>query len=305
MNGVPESPVALGFTDLRVSPVGVGTNSWGAKGEVDPGKRATYEALIAAGINLFDTAEIYTGGRSEITLGQCIRDTATQPVVLTKFFPMPWRLRGHALPSCLRKSLERLRLPRADVYLLHYPLPPVSIETWAAFLADSVAAGLARTVGISNCTPAQMRRTHAVLAARAVPLACNEVEYSLFRRAPERTGLLSLCREMGVTLIAYRPLAQGMLSGKYSIEHPPVGIRSLMYRRKFLAGVPPVLDALRRIGERHGKSVSQAAINWIICKGALPIPGAKDPYQARENAGAMGWRLLPEEVEELDRMTAE
>ena len=111
MNSVPESPVALGSTDLRVSPVGVGTNSWGAKGEVDPGKRATYEALIAAGINLFDTAEIYTGGRSEITLGQCIRDTATQPLVLTKFFPMPWRL-----PRCSPRPGAAFQWPSSGKY---------------------------------------------------------------------------------------------------------------------------------------------------------------------------------------------
>jgi aryl-alcohol dehydrogenase-like predicted oxidoreductase len=304
MSSLQEPFIALGSTDVRVSAVGVGTNSWGAKNERDPGKRATFEALMAAGINFFDTAEIYTAGRSERTLGRCIRDTDTAPVVLTKFFPMPWRLRGRALPVALRNSLERLQLPRADVYLLHYPLPPVAIETWAAFLADAVAAGLAKSVGVSNCSPAQMRRAHAALAARGIPLACNEVEYSLFSRAPEQTGLSRLCREMGVTLIAYRPLAQGMLSGKYSPAHPPTGFRSLLFSRKFLAGVPPVVDVLRRIGEKHGKSVSQVAMNWVICKGALPIPGAKDPLQAKENAGAMGWRLLPEEMAELDALTS-
>ncbi len=213
-------------------------------------------------------------------------------------------MRGQALPAALKSSLERLQLPRADVYLLHFPLPPVPIETWAASLADAVKAGLAGAVGISNCGPAQMRRAHAALEAHGVPLACNEVEYSLFKRTPERTGLLSLCRELGVTMIAYRPLAQGMLSGKYSPEHPPAGMRALLFGKRFLAGVPPVVEALRRIGEKHGKSVSQVAVNWIICKGALPIPGAKDPQQARENAGAMGWRLLPEEVAALDALTA-
>jgi len=304
MSNLPENPVALGMTDVRVSPVGVGTNSWGAKNERDPGKRATFEALMNAGITLFDTAEIYTGGRSERTLGQCIRDTGKAPVVLTKFFSLPWRLRGPALTSALKASLARLQLLRADVYLLHFPLPPVALETWAAFLADAVKAGLTKSVGVSNCSPAQMRRAHAALSARGVPLACNEVEYSLLKRAPEKTGLLSLCREMDVTLIAYRLLAQGMLSGRYSPEHPPAGVRKLLYGKKFLSQAAPVVEALRRIGAKHGKTASQAAINWIICKGALPIPGAKDPQQARENAGAMGWRMAPEDIAALDALGA-
>ncbi len=303
MSNLSENTVALGMTDVRASPVGVGTNSWGAKNERDPGKRATFEALMGAGITFFDTAEIYTGGSSERTLGQCIKDTGKAPVVLTKFFPLPWRLRGPALTSALKASLARLQLPRADVYLLHFPLPPVPIETWAAFLADAITAGLTRAVGISNCSPAQMRRAHAALSARGVPLACNEVEFSLLKRAPERTGLLSLCKEMGVTLIAYRPLAQGMLSGKYSAQQPPSGVRKLLYGRKSLTRAAPVVEALRRIGEKRGKTASQVAVNWVICKGALPIPGAKDPQQARENAGAMGWRLASEEVAELDALS--
>ncbi len=110
--------------------------------------------------------------------------------------------------------------------------------------------------------------------------------------------------EMGVTLVAYRPLAQGMLSGKCSAENPPTGIRKLLYGKRFLSQAAPVVDALRRIGEKHGRTASQVAVNWVICKGALPIPGAKDPQQARENAGAMGWRLAPEDIAELDALSA-
>ncbi len=101
MSKEQESTITLGSTDVRVSTVGVGTNSWGAKNERDPGKRATFEALMAAGITFFDTAEIYTGGRSELTLGRCIRDAAAAPVVLTKFFPMPWR---RARPGASRRA---------------------------------------------------------------------------------------------------------------------------------------------------------------------------------------------------------
>jgi aryl-alcohol dehydrogenase-like predicted oxidoreductase len=304
MQDQKDSLIPLGRTEVRVSPVGVGTNSWGAGRSADPSKQPTYDALIAAGITFFDTAEIYTMGASERTIGHCIAGAggaAIAPVVLTKFFPMPWRLGKAALPAALGRSLQRLHLPRVDVYLLHFPTPPVALETWADALADVVQAGLARAVGISNCNERQTRKAHAVLSARAVPLACNEVELSLLKRAPLDTGLLAACRELGVTLVAYRPLAMGMLSGKYSVEHPPRGLRSLMFGRPSLERLRPLIAAMRQVGESHGgKSVPQVAINWVICKGALPIPGAKNEQQARENAGAMGWRLTEVEVAALD-----
>jgi aryl-alcohol dehydrogenase-like predicted oxidoreductase len=328
MQNKNDSLIRLGRTEVRVSPVGVGTNSWGVQRHADPEKQPTFDALLEAGINFFDTAEIYTMGASERTIGRCIAGAdvpggfgadvpggfgadvpggfgvggrAAPPVILTKFFPLPWRLGKPALPAALKKSLERLQLPRVDVYLLHFPTPPVALETWADALADVVESGLARSAGISNCDARQTRRAHAVLSARGVPLACNEVEFSLLKRAPESTGLLSACRELEITLIAYRPLVMGVLSGKYTAEHPPAGMRSLLFGRRYLARLQPLMAAMARIGESHdGKSMSQVAINWVICKGALPIPGAKNEKQARENAGAMGWRLSEKEIMELE-----
>ncbi len=294
--------VALGPTQLRVSPMGVGTNSWGARRGADPGKLPAFNALLNAGINLFDTAEIYTLGASERTIGHCIRATDRTPVVLTKFFPLPWRLRSQDLPGALHASLERLGMSKVDIYLLHFPWPPVALETWADALADAAHAGLARAVGISNCSVEQTRRAHAALAARGVSLACNEVEFSLLKSDAQSNGLLSLCRELGVTLIAYRPLAMGMLTGKYSVKNPPKGARAAMFSRRYLARVQPLLTALARIGETHGgKTPSQVAINWVMCKGALPIPGVKDLGQALQNAGALGWRLSEAEIAELER----
>jgi aryl-alcohol dehydrogenase-like predicted oxidoreductase len=301
MNDPKDGAIALGPTQLRVSPMGVGTNSWGARRAADPGKLPAFTALLDAGINLFDTAEIYTLGASERTIGHCIHASDRIPIVLTKFFPLPWRWRKQTLPDALKASLARLGLARVDVYLLHFPWPPVALETWMDALADAVHAGYARSVGISNCGVEQTRRAHAALAARGVSLACNEVEYSLLKRDPQSNGLLSLCRELGVTLIAYRPLAMGMLTGKYSPENPPKGARAAMFGRRYLAGLQPLISAMKRIGEnRGGKSASQVAINWVICKGALPIPGVKDLRQALQNAGALGWRLSAEEIAELE-----
>ena len=279
-----ENQIALGRTDVRVSPMGVGTNRWGVRRQADPARREAFDALAAEGITFFDTAEIYTLGASELTIGHCIRESGRRPTVLTKFFPMPWRLGKDALRAALTRSLSRLGLQQVDVYLLHFPFGPVPLETWVHALADVQKEGLTRSVGISNCNPDQTRRAHAVLSSRGVPLACNEVEFSLLKRGPEKSGLLALCKELGVTLIAYRPLASGALARGAG----EATSRSVL------------VDAVTRIGLAHGKTAIQVALNWVICKGALPIPGARDARHARENAGALGWRLTSAEVAELD-----
>jgi aryl-alcohol dehydrogenase-like predicted oxidoreductase len=134
-----------------------------------------------------------------------------------------------------------------------------------------------------------------------VPLASNQVRYSLLDRRPEQTGLWALCRELDIRLIAYSPLAQGVLSGKYTPTHPPRGLRARRYTPDFLKRLEPLLALLRERGEAHGhKSPGQVALNWLIAKGALPIPGVKTAAQAEENIGAAGWRLTDAEVLALD-----
>jgi aryl-alcohol dehydrogenase-like predicted oxidoreductase len=297
--------IRLGSSDLRVSPIGVGTNSWGSGGKPDPEMKTTFATALAAGINFFDTAEIYSMGGSERTLALCLQPAPKDVVIATKYLPMPWRVRKSNLADALKASLNRLGLPRVDLYMMHFPLPPVSIETWMDALADAVQAGLIRAAGVSNYNTAQMRRAHAALAKRGVPLASNQVEYSLLKRGPEREGLLAACRELGVTLVAYRPLCSGLLSGKYTPENPPPGARGLLYNHSRLEQIAPLLNLLRETARRHGKTPSQAALNWIICKGALPIPGAKSARQAEDNAGALGWRLGEDEVTALDKASAE
>jgi aryl-alcohol dehydrogenase-like predicted oxidoreductase len=170
-----------------------------------------------------------------------------------------------------------------------------------AGMADTVELGLTRAVGVSNYSVQQMDRAHAALAKRGVVLASNQVEYSLLHRAPERTGLMQSCRDLGVTLIAYSPLAMGLLTGKYGPANPPP-----LRRRSRLSGllgqVGPLVQVLREVGdEQGGKSSAQVALNWTMCKGTLPIPGAKNARQAAENAGALGWRLTADQVARLDQ----
>jgi len=145
-------------------------------------------------------------------------------------------------------------------------------------------------------------RAHSALSKRGVPLASNQVEFHLLNRRIERDGLLKLCRELGVTLIAYSPLAKGLLTGKYTPQTRPPGLRSYIFRRARLGKIQPLIHLLREIGKAHdGKSPAQIALNWVICKGAVPIPGAKNARQARDNAGALGWRLSEAEIAALDK----
>lgn len=303
-----DEKVRLGKTDVQVTPLGIGAWSWGdtmywgfgsSYGEAEC--RAAFDASVVAGIDFFDTAEAYGRGRSELLLGEFLRGSDHRPVIATKFFPYPWRFRQEDFRSALRGSSKRLGVGQVDLYQIHHPLPPVSIETWAGVLAESVNAGLTRAAGVSNYDAGRTRRAFGALAKAGVPLATNQLKYSLLDRHIERDGTLETCRDLGVTVIAYSPIEMGLLSGKYTPQNPPQGLRSLRYRPAYLSKIQPLIDEMRAIGRGHGdKTPAQVALNWTICKGTIPIPGAKNARQAEENCGALGWRLTEAEVSALD-----
>ncbi len=308
-----ESLVNLGGTDICISPLGLGTWQWGDRlvwnygtTHTDRDLHDALEASLEAGVNFLDTAEVYGRGRSERLLGAYLQEGreragSIRPVVATKFMPYPYRLWKGKLLSALEASLDRLRLDRVDLYQIHWPMPPVPIEVWADALAEAVEKGLARSVGVSNYNAAQMSRVHSVLSRRGIPLASNQVEYHLLNRRIERNGVMELCRTSGTSVIAYSPLAKGLLTGKYGPDNPPPGLRGRWTRLARLREIQPLIDLMRRIGQNHdGKSPAQVALNWVMAKGAVPIPGAKNGRQARENTAAMGWRLTDSELASLD-----
>lgn len=222
-------------------------------------------------------------------------------IVASKFFPFPWRLTRGSLLRALEHSPLRLGLESINLYQIHWPTPPVPIETRLAGLADAIDRKLIRAAGISNYNTAQTRRAHSFLAARGVPLASNQVSFSLLNRRPETTGLLEACRDLNVTLIAYSPLAQGLLTGKYTRQHRPGGMRAIRGLRVSFETIARLIDLMREIGAGHGgKTPAQVSLNWVICKGAVPIPGAKSARQAEENGGAAGWMLTAEETAALE-----
>jgi aryl-alcohol dehydrogenase-like predicted oxidoreductase len=307
-----EAPVQLGTSNIRIPPMGTGAWEWGDRFMWGFGRQygareveETFHASLAAGIDFFDTAELYGNGRSEKFLGALMRSTDRKVIVATKFLPFPWRLTRGTLHAALRASLKRLGRESVELYQIHQPMPPNPPEVWAEALAEAAQRGLIRAAGVSNYNAEWTRRAHATLARHGMPLASNQVEYSLLDRHIEHDGTLEVCQELGVTIIAYSPLRKGILGGKYTPENPPAGPRGAMYGASYLRRVEPLLALLREIGAAHsGKTPAQVSLNWLICKGAVPIPGAKSATQVEDNAGALGWRLTPAEVARLDEVSA-
>ncbi len=318
METTSEKTIRLGKTDLSISMVGTGAWAWGDRMVWGFGRdyqekdvKGAFDASLTNGINFFDTAEVYGQGRSERYLGSFIQECLAKSdqelvsrddlVIATKFMPYPWRLWKGTLIHALKNSLKRLQLAYVDLYQIHLPMPPFPVEVWAEALAEAVELGLTKSVGVSNYNEQQMRQAHLTLMKHDIQLASNQVEYHLLNRKIELNGLLEACQELGITLIAYSPLAQGALTGKYTPENTPPGVRGRHYNRSYLTKIQPLLRVLRDIGHTHdGKSPAQVALNWLICKGAIPIPGAKNERQALENAGAAGWSMTEAEVAILD-----
>ncbi len=292
---------------------GTGVWSWGDRLFWGFGKdyslthvQEAFQSSINSGVTFFDTAESYGQGKSETILGKLIKSTDQPVIVATKFMPYPWRLSRNSLIKALKQSLHRLDLPCVDLYQIHFPFPPVPIETWMEAMGQAVREGLTRAVGVSNFDGKQMQQAIDALARQGIPLASNQVEYHLLNRRIEKNGLLERCRDQGVALIAYSPLAQGLLTGKFTPEHPPAGIRAFRTSHTLLHKIQPLIKTMLKIGAAHGeKTPAQVALNWLICKGAIPIPGAKTGQQASQNAGALGWMLSEDEVALLDQLTDE
>jgi len=304
--------IALAGIDEPIAPLGLGTWAWGDKAVWGMGGYDTdltedriaeaWAATLDGGVALIDTAEVYGGGESERIIGRLLaaRPADRDRVVLaTKFMPLPQKLNVRAaLRDALLASIERLGVERVDLYQIHGPVSLRSKGAIAEALAAVVDEGLTRAVGVSNYSAGEVEKIHAALASHDVALASNQVEHSLLRRRPETGGLAATCARLGVRILAYSPIGQGRLTGKYSAASPPPGSRT--FSTHPMETVDAVVAVLRAVGEGHDRTPAQVALRWLIEKGSIPIPGAKNADQATQNAGALGWSLAPEELARLD-----
>ncbi len=265
--------------------------------------RQAFQASIQEGIRFVDTAELYGNGLSERLLGRFLKETDQPVLIATKFFPWPWRFTKGSIQRALKGSLARMGLESVDLYQIHWPHPTMNTDALMEGLAECVKSGLTRTAGVSNFGQTRMLAAYSALARHNIPLASNQVHYSLLSRAVEKNGTLARCKELGIRMIAYSPLEKGLLTGKYNQYHPPPGSRARSYA-SLLPKIGPLLKLMTEIGQDHGgRSNAQVALNWVTCKGAMVIPGAKNGDQALENAGALGWKLTGEEVGKLDEVS--
>jgi len=308
--------ITLGQNGPAVTPLCIGTWAWGDKLFWNYGNnygadqlQAAFTAALEVGVTFFDTAEIYGFGLSEEFLGQFLKKTDKQVQIATKYGPVPWRFLGQSVADALTDSLKRLQLERVALYQVHWPFTFfMSQETLMNALADEVKRGRIEAVGVSNYSAQQMREAHQILAARGVPLAVNQVRYSLLTRQIESNGILETARELGVTILAYSPLAQGLLTGKYTADSantPKDGRRiDSRFSKEGLQKLEPVISLLRQLGDKHDRTPAQVALRWLIDQGnIIPIAGAKTAEQVKQNAGALGWRLGDDEIKQLDEVS--
>lgn len=268
------------------------------------------KAGLAGGVNWFDTAELYGFGRSERLLAKALENNDVPDadvIIADKWWPFPRLARN------IGRTIDARRLNLSpymlDLYQIHWPNSLSSVEAQMDAMADLVEDGKIRAVGVSNFGGDYTRRAHEALVKRGLGLASNQVQFSLVDRSIESNGILQAAKDLGVTIIAYSPLASGLLSGKYhkdprALANTPFGRRMRLSAQ--LDETRELIEALEEIAQAHDVTISQVALNWVIHfhgDTVVAIPGASKVDHAREAAGVLDFRLADEEMERLDKLT--
>jgi pyridoxine 4-dehydrogenase len=302
---------------IQLPKMGCGTWAWGNRllwnyqEAMDTELKAVFDHCVSHGVTLFDTGDSYgTGklsGQSEKLLGQfsaAYQGQNKENICLaTKLAPYPWRLTRQSMVSAAQASAQRLG--HLNLVQLHWSTAnylPWQEGPLLNGLAEVCHQGLAQGIGLSNFGPKRLRLAHTRLADQGIKIQTLQVQYSLLSTYPmTELGLKNVCDELDIQLIAYSPLALGLLTGKYiNKDDLPKGLRKFALGQ-ILPGIQPLLACLKEVAIAQAKTMAQVAINWCICKGTIPIPGAKTLQQAQQNTGALGWQLSSAEVSALDQ----
>ncbi len=309
----------LGQTDIEITPIGLGAWQF-SEGrtihglvwtKIEEGEtNEIVKAALDGGINWFDTAEVYGGGRSERGLARALTAagrTNNDVIVATKWQPVMRTARS--IGKTIGQRLVNLSPFSIDLHQVHNPASFSSVDAEMNAMADLFEAGKIRAVGVSNFSAERMRQAHEALARRGLPLASNQVKYSLLDRRIESNGVIDTAKELGVTLIAYSPLEMGLLTGKFHqdpelLRRRPIG-RRFSLRRK-IERSRLLIATLEDVAASHGVVASQVALSWLVNfhhDTVVAIPGASRPKHARESAGAMALTLTAKEMERVDEFT--
>ena len=313
----------LGHSELQISALGLGCwqvskqaglvgKYWPPLSDEDTCK--IVKASIDGGINWFDTAEIYGRGKSEQGLAYALKKNGVQSgdaIIATKWWPIGRR--ASSIKGTINMRLANLGGYPIALHQIHNPLGFSSVEKEMDAMADLIEDSRIKYIGVSNFSAARMRRASEALNRRGHQLVSNQVVYSILNRKIESNGTMETARELGVTIIAYSPLAQGLVSGKFHKDRElikkRVGSRKHMKKFKIngLIKSQPVIDKLKTIAVEYNATPSQVALNWIINfhgDSVVAIPGATKIRQAVENTCAMNFTLNKEHLDVLDKVSA-
>ena len=295
---------------LRVSVVGLGCNNFGMRiDEAATGR--VVSAALDAGINFFDTADIYGSTKSEEFLGRALAGRRHQAIVATKFGMAVDEQRKGARPEYVHRaaedSLKRLRTDYIDLYQLHQPDPEVPIADTLGALDQLVQAGKVKEIGCSNFSEAQLDEAARATRSGAAGFVSVQNEYSLLNREPE-PSVLPACERLGLAFLPYFPLASGLLTGKYEPGKaaPKDSRLSLSWTSRFTTDRNVrVAESLKAFAAARGHTLLDLAMSWLATRPRLAsvIAGATSPEQVRANAAAVNWPLTREDVAEIDRLT--
>ncbi|MBB5709937.1 aldo/keto reductase [Sphingomonas xinjiangensis] len=315
----------LGASGLRVPALSFGTGTFGGKGPLfsawgqsdSAEARRLIDVCLDGGVTLFDTADVYSNGASEEVLGQAIRGRRDAVLISTKTGlpmgdgPQDWGASRTRLVRAVEDALRRLGTDYIDLLQLHAFDASTPTEELMGTLATLIAAGKVRYAGVSNYPGWQLMKAQGLAERHGLPrLVAHQVYYSLIGRAYE-ADLMPLAADQGVGALVWSPLGWGRLTGKIGRDRPvPEGSR-LHETEQFAPPVEPehlyrVIDALEAVAAETGKTVPQVAINWLLWRPTVSsvIIGARNEEQLRQNLGAVGWALTPEQVSTLDKVSS-
>jgi aryl-alcohol dehydrogenase-like predicted oxidoreductase len=276
----------------------------------EPATKRVVDAALEAGINFFDTADIYGSTKSEEFLGRALAGRRQQAIVATKFGMAVDEQRKGARPEYVRRaaedSLTRLRTDYIDLYQLHQPDPTVPIADTLGALNELVKAGKVKEIGCSNFSAEQLAEAASAITPGGATFVSVQNEYSLLHREPERS-VLPACQRLGLAFLPYFPLASGLLTGKYEPGKaaPKDSRLSLSWTSRFTSDRNVgIAEALKTFARARGHSLLELAMSWLASHTAVAsvIAGATSPEQVRANARAIIWRLTPADLAEIDRL---
>jgi len=308
----------LGQSNLLVSAIGLGTWQFskqnGMAGKYwefisDEEILKIVKTSLEGGINWLDTAELYGKGESEKAIARALKALGKKPgdvIIATKWWPI-FRFASH-LESSINVRLSALDGYPIDLYQIHMPYSFSNIADEMRAMGRLVKQGKIRYAGVSNYSAKQMERAYMELSQYGIKLISNQVHYNLLNRKIESNGILSMAKELGISIIAYSPLAQGILTGKFHdkpelLEKAGMRKNRSFFKKRNLIKSKPLIDVLKSIGQKYNVTPGQVALNWLVTFSGdtiVAIPGASKLSQAQDNLGCLHFRLSQEELRQID-----